>query len=87
MSAQPINGKKLIHGNQCQVLANAFVDLISRAQRPYLFKVTVMGLPPHIATRYYDIKAKSDNDAAMKGISLFVDEMSKPLALILAHPT
>ena len=76
----------IIHGNQARVLCDAVVDLISRVQRPYLFRVTVTGLPPHVATRVYHISAKNDNSAAMKGLSLFVKEMERlPVAIRAAE--
>jgi predicted DCC family thiol-disulfide oxidoreductase YuxK len=81
-----INGKshRIIRGNQARVLCDAIVDLISRIQRPYLFKVTVTGLPPHVATRIYEINANTDDRAAMKGIQLFVKEFeSMPTVLKL----
>ena len=74
----------LLRGNPRRVLCNATVDLLSRRQRPYLFEVTVTGLPPHIATRRYTIASKDDNGAAMKGISLFVKEFERMPVPILA---
>jgi hypothetical protein len=78
-----LNGhaRRIIRGNECQVLCDAIVDLISKAQRPYLFKVTVTGKPPHVCTRVYEIAAKSDNVAAMTGIDRFVKEMAHPLSI------
>jgi hypothetical protein len=80
-----INGavKNILRGNEAHVLCDATVELISRRQRPYLFRVTVTGLPPHVTTRIYDIAAVSDDAAAHKGIDLFVKEMSRPLRLLL----
>jgi hypothetical protein len=81
-----LNGHKspLITGNKCRVLCQATVDLISCVQRPYLFKVTVTGQPPHDITRVYDIAAVSDDAAARLGIDTFVKEMESPhLRLIL----
>ncbi len=79
-----LNGRasRLIRGNDCNVLCDAVVDLLSRVQRPYLFRVTVTGLPPHAVTRVYEIAAKSDNIAAMSGIERFVKEMSHPLSIL-----
>jgi len=73
---------EFLRGNDCQVLCDAIVDLVSRVQRPFLWKVTVTGLPPHSVTRVYEIAAKSDNVAAMTGIEKFVKEMSRPLAIL-----
>lgn len=80
-----INGhvSRIIHGNAVRVLCDATVELIHRHIRPYVFLVTVIGLPPHVATRKYTIAAKDDKTAAMKGIQLFVKEMEHPALGIL----
>jgi hypothetical protein len=79
-----LNGKKspIIRGNECRVLCNAIVDLISRVQRPYLFKVTVTGQPPHDITREYHIAAMTDDLAARKGIDIFVDQMTPSKSIL-----
>jgi hypothetical protein len=79
-----INGhaRRIIRGNEALVLCDAVVDLMSRVQRPFLWKVTVTGKPPHVHTRVYEIAAKDDNTAAMKGIDLFVKEMAHPLSIL-----
>lgn len=83
MSHERVNGSpKIITGNDCQVLCRAIVDLISRHQRPYLFRVTVVGQPPHAQRRIYDIAAPSDGEAAKKGIDIFVKEMTHPLSVL-----
>lgn len=85
-----LNGKlhRIIRGNEARVLCDAIVDLVSKHQRPYVFKVTVTGLPPHVATRVYTISAKDDNGAAMAGIRLFVKEMEHmPRAILAAEAT
>lgn len=69
---------------QSLVLADATVDLISRVQRPWLFRVTVTGKPPHAQTRSYTIAAESDNSAAFKGLELFQRDMSHPFAILSA---
>lgn len=74
----------IIRGNAAHVLCDATVDLISRLQRPWLFRVTVVGKPPHMAKRVYEIAAKDDNTAAMTGIDLFVKEFSHPLRILEA---
>ena len=76
-----VNGSPIIRGNECQVLCDCIVDLISRVQRPYLWKVTVTGKPPHVITRIYEISAKTDDAAAHAGIERFVREVSHPLAI------
>lgn len=70
-----INGSRIVKPADCNVRCTCIVDLISRAQRPYQFKVTVTGEPPHAVTEVYEIAAKSDNDAAFKGIDIFVRKM------------
>jgi hypothetical protein len=90
MTLQTINGhaKRIITGNRCRVLADATVDLIARHCRPYIFLVTVTGLPPHVAIRRYTIEAVTDDAAAMKGIRLFVKEMEHmPLPILAAEAT
>jgi len=52
--------------------ATATVDLISRVQRPYLFRVIVTGEFPHNFIRRYTIAAPDEDAAAMKGLQLFV---------------
>jgi predicted DCC family thiol-disulfide oxidoreductase YuxK len=75
---KPLNGivTNILRGNQAQVLCDATVDLISKVQRPWLFRVTVKGLPPHLHTRVYDIAARDDNTAALTAMDRFVKEMS-----------
>lgn len=62
---------------------SAIVDLVSRVQRPFLWRVTVWGQPPHAQQRVYDIPAHTDGMAARAGIDLFVEEFSRPVALVL----
>ena len=62
----------------------ATVDLISQVMRPYLFRVTVVGEPPHVATRQYVIAADSDDAAALRGLELFVEEFSRPAPGVLS---
>jgi hypothetical protein len=50
------------------------VDLISKVMRPWLFRVTVTGEPPHAFIRVYPIAAPDDDSAAMKGLELFCAE-------------
>lgn len=77
-----VNGSKIVRGNDCQVLCSATLDLISRRQRPYLFRVTVTGQPPHAVKRTYDIAGNTEDAAAKVGISRFVHEMSHPLSIL-----
>jgi hypothetical protein len=76
--------KTIITTNEAKVYCNATVDLISRVQRPYLWKVTVTGLPPHAVTKVYEIAAKTDDIAAFRGIDIFVKQMSRPLHLVVS---
>lgn len=55
----------------------ATVKLVSQAQRPYVFQVTVTGEFPHAHRRVYPIAADSDNSAAIKGMELFVQEYGR----------
>ena len=79
-----LNGHKspIITGNACRVLCNATVDLISKVMRPYLFRVTVVGIPPHATTRVYDMYGKSDDEAAMKAIRQFEKDMLHPKSIL-----
>jgi hypothetical protein len=72
----------IITPDKAQVLCDATVDLVSKVQRPWLFRVTVVGKPPHEECRVYEIAAKDDNTAAFKGIDRFVKEMSRPLPFL-----
>jgi hypothetical protein len=72
----------IIDPKNCHVRCEATVDLMSKVFRPWLFRVTVVGQPPHSATRVYEIYGKSDNEAAMAGIDKFVKEMSQPLPIL-----
>lgn len=51
--------------------------LVSQAQRPYVFQVTVTGEFPHAYRRVYPIAADSDNSAALKGMEMFVGEFGR----------
>lgn len=70
--------RNLIRTEEAKVLCQAVVDLVSKVERPFRFKVTVTGKPPHAVTRIYEIKSFSDNQAAMEGIKKFEREMSTP---------
>jgi hypothetical protein len=76
---------ELLHGNECRVLADATVELVSKVIRPYVFRVTVTGLPPHAHTRQYQISAPSDDSAAMKGLQLFEAEFSMVQKVVDRH--
>jgi hypothetical protein len=81
----PLNddAKRIICGNDCQVLAQVTLDLISRRQRPYLFRAKVVGQPPHAYTRYYDVTGWHEDAAALKALDIFKDEMTNPLLKFL----
>lgn len=80
---KPINGSPIIRGNRMQVYCSCVVDLISKVQRPYLFRATVIGKPPHAYQRVYDIAAWSDDAAAHLALEVFEREMADPLMRIL----
>lgn len=82
----PLNdtAKRIIHhGNANQVLASVTLDLISRRQRPYLFRAKVVGQPPHAYTRFYDVTGWHEDAAALKALDIFKNEMANPLILFL----
>lgn len=64
------------------------VDLISGVMRPWLFRVTVTGEPPHAFVRVYPIAAPDDDSAAMKGLELFIEEFGRkmPTGVVSAAP-
>ena len=63
------------------VRAQATVTLLSRVQRPYLFRVVVKGQFPHNHVREYDISGKNEADAAFQGIKIFERQMSKAVVI------
>jgi hypothetical protein len=67
-----------------QVKCTCEVELASRFLRPYHFRVIVRGEPPFAVTRVYDISAWTDKDAALKGMEIFGEQMTKPQHLIVA---
>lgn len=72
--------KRVIHcGNENRVLASVTLDLISRRQRPYLFRAKVVGQPPHAYTRFYDVTGWHEDAAALKALDIFKNEMANPL--------
>ena len=79
--------KDLIQVPRRQVLCQATVELISLAQRPYLFAVTVIGLPPHAQRRVYEVAADSDSLAAETAMRHFEREMSSPQTMQVYTPT
>jgi hypothetical protein len=77
-----VNGSPIIHrGNAIQVLAQCTMELISRRQRPYLFRVKVWGQPPHAVTRIYDIAGANEEAVARVAIARFTKEMQHPLSI------
>jgi hypothetical protein len=79
--------KDLIEVPTSRVLCHAVVELLSRVQRPYLFKVTVQGLPPHEKWRKYEVTAQNEELAADLAMKYFVDEMSRPQVMEVVKPT
>jgi hypothetical protein len=74
----------ILAASDCIPRCDAVVDLISRVQRPYLFRVTVTGQPPHLATRRYEVTATAEWEAAREGMARFCREMSMTQRLIEA---
>lgn len=72
----------IISPHDAKVLCSATVDLITRLQRPFLWRVTVVGQPPHAHRRIYDIPAPSEDAAAYAGIDRFVEEFSRPISVL-----
>ena len=77
----------LIEVPRRRVLCQATVELLSLAQRPFLFAVTVIGLPPHAERRVYEIAADSDMVAAETAMRHFEREMSSPKVMQVYTPT
>jgi hypothetical protein len=68
---------RILLPDEVDVRAQASVTLLSRVQRPYLFRVRVEGQYPHNRVREYDIAAVNEAAAAFKGIEVFSKQMSK----------
>jgi hypothetical protein len=80
-----VNPKKILTVDTADVRCKATVDLISKVQRPYLFRVTVTGEPPHGKVRKYDLARLTETEAAMDAMKLFVSECEAPT--IIVEPT
>ena len=78
---------ELIEVPRRQVLCQCEVELASLVMRPFLFRVTVTGLPPHAERRIYEISANSDRLAAEKAMEQFSREMSSPRTMQVYTPT
>ncbi len=72
----------IVNKNAVGVRCSCIVDLISRRQRPYLFRVVVTGEYPHAVKRTYDIGAVTDDSAAHQGLQRFEKEMASPLSIL-----
>jgi hypothetical protein len=77
------HAKRIITGNANQVLAQVTLDLVSRRQRPYLFRAKVVGQPPHAYIRHYDVTGWHEDAAALKALEIFREEMANPLLMFL----
>ena len=82
MDDRPLNGSRILRGNAMRVLCQCTMDLISKRQRPYLFRVKVWGQPPHDVTRIYDIAGMNQEVVANIAMRRFEEEMSHPLAIL-----
>lgn len=67
-------------------MVDVTVDLVSRVMRPYLFRATAVGKPPHEHRCVYLIRADSDDSAAMKAMELFIKRFTTARP-ILEMPT
>jgi hypothetical protein len=73
----------LIRSPAPAIRCQAVVDLMSRVQRPYQFRVTVTGQDwPFQVSKVYDIAANTDEFAAREGIRLFCEAMSRPQPML-----
>jgi len=72
---------RILLPDSAPVRAQATVALISRVQRPYLFKVRVEGQFPHNRIREYDLAAVNEAAAAFEGIKIFERQMSKAVVI------
>lgn len=72
----------ILNSADCIPRVDATVELISRVQRPYLFRVTCVGKPPHVAIRQYEIQGRAEWDAAKQGIDRFVREFSRSPSIL-----
>jgi hypothetical protein len=79
MSLDRVNGSPIIDINTADVRCTCTLELISRRQRPYHFRATVTGDPPHAMRRVYEISANSDAIAANLAMERFMKEMQSPL--------
>lgn len=77
------HAKRIITGNANRVLASVTLDLISKHQRPYLFRAKVVGQPPHAYTRFYDVTGWHEDSAALRALEIFREEMANPLLKFL----
>jgi hypothetical protein len=71
----------LVNPSTVGVRCSCTVDLLSRRQRPYVFRVSVTGEYPHAVKRTYDITGVNEDAAAMSGMDKFQREMSHPLSI------
>ena len=78
--------RDLIEVPRQRVLCNAIVELISKFQRPYLFRVTVQGLPPHHKWRIYELSAENEELASQRAMDIFCREMSSPQVMEVYTP-
>ncbi len=76
---------QIIEASTCSPRVTATVELMSKVFRPFLWRVTVIGQPPHARVRVYDIASPTDDIAARAAIKLFIDETKRPF-LILPGP-
>jgi hypothetical protein len=65
------------------------VDLINRFERPFRFRVEVLGVdPPFRTSRVYDIVANTDQLAAQQGMELFCKQVTEPKPMLeIVKPT
>jgi hypothetical protein len=70
-----------------RVLCQCICELVSRVQRPFLWRVTVQGKWPHNQTRVYEVSAAFEKLAADAAMKYFEQEMSSPQIMQIYTPT
>jgi hypothetical protein len=78
--------RDLIEVPRQRVLCQCVAELISPFIRPYLFRVTVQGLPPHAQRRVYEVTGDTEELAATKAMDIFSREMSSPRIMEVYTP-
>ncbi len=73
---------KIVEAATCSAQVTATVELLSTVFRPFSWRVTVIGRPPHAWVRVYDIAAATDDLAAREGMKRFIDETKRQFIIV-----